>query len=158
MKTLKLTWLTASFVVSLFLLNGCSNMPKTGGDESKELSYTGPTILNPRTIPEKVELNKNLQPSQPVQVLADVKDFRSPITSVKLKFINVPLELPMQRMAGTTWSVRVPPERLKDLAVAGQTMNYDATIIATNEKGQEAVSSKNVVVSVAAPELVHSTG
>ena len=136
---------------------GCSSL---GGNQtsSKELSANGPTILNARTEPSTVELNPNLQPKEAPQVLADVKDFNSNVNNVKLRFVHVPLEIPMHNIGGTTWEGRITQKQLSMLAVAGKTMNYEANIIAKNEAGQTAVTESPITVSVKAPDVTPSFG
>lgn len=137
---------------------GCSSMG--GGDktDSQDLSQTGPSIVNARLSPEKIELNRQFAPPQPVEVLAEVKDFTSPISDVKLRFLRVPMEIPMKHVNGTTWRAELTPQQLKTLAVGGQTITYQANVIARNENGQIAVSREPIDVAVAAPDLAQPTG
>ena len=141
------------------LLTGaaCSSMPGQS-ESSQNLSANGPTILNARTQPGTIELNTALQPNQPAEILADVKDFNSTITDVKLRFVHVPLELPMKNIGGTTWRAQLSPKQLQLLAVSGKTMKYDANIIAKNEAGQTAVSGEPVTVAVKTPEVAKNYG
>jgi hypothetical protein len=44
------------------------------------------------------------------------------------------------------------------LAVGGQTMTYEANVIARNLKGQLGVSREPIQVAVSAPDLAHATG
>jgi hypothetical protein len=141
---------------ALLVANGCSSLP--GQSESgKSISSTGPTVLNARAEPSTVELNRNLQPIQNAEIVADVKDFTSKVTSVKLRFVDVPIQVPMENIGGTTWRAQLSSGQLRALAVSGKTINYDANIIAKNEKGQTAMSSSPVTVAVAAPDLSRSS-
>jgi hypothetical protein len=137
-------------VGAVFAANGCSSMGKT---ESKELSSSGPTVMNARAEPSTVELNRNLQPIQDSEILADVKDFRGKVTDVRLKFVHVPVTIPMENIGGTTWRAKLSPQQLRSLAVSGKTISYDANIVARNDQGQTATSSSTVSVAVKAPEL-----
>jgi hypothetical protein len=139
-------------VGSLVALNGCSSMPGTT-ESSKDLSSTGPTILNAHLDPSTVELNRNLQPEKTPEIIADVKDFRSKITSVILKFKHVPMQVPMENIGGTTWRATLTPEQLQTLAVSGKTINYDTTIIARNQEGQVVESSSPITIAIKAPDL-----
>ena len=127
-------------------------------ESSQNLSANGPTILNARLQPSTIELNTKLQPHQPAEVLAEVKDFNSNISDVKLRFIHVPLEIQMKNIGGTTWRAVLTQKQLQLLAVSGKTMNYEANVIAKNEAGQTAVSSDPVMVAVKTPEVVQTYG
>jgi len=95
-------------------LAGCSSM-NSSKDTGKEMSATGPSILNERTIPETIELSQNLEAVGPAEVLADIKDFRADVVNARLKFTHIPLEIPMQNIGGTTWRARLSQEDLKQL-------------------------------------------
>jgi hypothetical protein len=140
-------------VGAVFAANGCSSMSKS---ESKEFASNGPTVMNARAEPSTVELNRNLQPIQNSEVLADVKDFRGKVTDVRLKFVHVPVTVPMENVGGTTWRARLTPQQLRSLAVSGKTISYDANIVAKNDKGQAATSSSPVTVSIKAPEITQA--
>lgn len=152
---------TAAFLLPLALtaagLSACSTV-RGEKQASQELTETGPNVVNVRSNPDVVSLNRNYQPSGPAEVLAEVKDFTSPIQDVKLRFTNIPLEIPMQHVAGTTYRAELTPQQLKALAVGGQTMTYDANVIARNSKGQIAMSKQPVQVAVKAPDLKTETG
>src|SRR6185437_9169558 len=75
---------------SIVLYPGCS----TGQQSPIQLSNNGPTVVGARSVPGVVVLNRNLQPQQPAEVLADVKDFKSNILDVRLKFNDVPMDIP----------------------------------------------------------------
>lgn len=157
-KTIVLT-LTALCLLSMTTLR-CSTMSDAvhGSSEGKEVAAAGPTVMNVRTEPSTVELNRDLQPLQPAEVLADVKDFRSNITEVKLQFTHVPLEIPMENIGGTTWRTQLTPRQLQMLAVSGRTIKYEATIMAKNAEGQVASSKTPVEVSIKSPDLAQTTG
>lgn len=138
---------------ALGALNGCSSMIGSSGPSDKEISSRGPTVLYVRAQPGTIELNRNLQPTQSAEVLADVKDFRDKVTEVKLRFVNVPLEIPMKNVGGTTWRAELTAAQLKKLAVSGETIRYETEVVAKNSKGQIAVSDKPAVVAIKAPEL-----
>jgi hypothetical protein len=142
---------------ALLAVSGCSTL---GGSQSsgQALNTQGPTVLNARTNPSTIELNKSWQPTSQAEVLAEVKDFNSDIKDVKLRFDRAPIEIPMQHVSGTTWRAELSPDQLKTLAVAGQTMRYDANIIVTNADGQVAMSPSPVQVAVSAPAVDQKTG
>ena len=131
-------------------------MPSGSTESGKEIVAAGPTIMNERIVPKTVELNRKFQPDQPVEVLADIKDFRSGITQVKLKFLHVPLEIPMEKIGGTTWRARFTTKQLQELAVSGQTIRYEANIVAMNEKGQTTMSSSPITVAIKTPDVAKS--
>lgn len=141
---------------ALALSTGCSSiMGKKESDE--DIARSGPTVLYARTEPGTIELNRDLAPLQPARVIADVKDFKNQVTDVKLQFNNVPLEIPMTNVGGTTWQAEISPRQLEMLAVSGRTMSYEAQVIAKNNKGQVAMSRDPVEVEIKTPE-VGSTG
>ncbi|HUP58126.1 MAG TPA: hypothetical protein VM598_11780 [Bdellovibrionota bacterium] len=156
MKTSKLC-LPLLALFGLALAPACSSLGgKTASDE--QLSSQGPTILNARVSPSPIELNTQLQPTQQVEILADVKDFNANINDVRLRFVNVPLEVPMKNVGGTTWRATLSPKQLQMLAVSGKTMEYQANVIAKNEAGEVAVGSDPLMVAVNTPDLAKDTG
>jgi hypothetical protein len=141
---------------ALLVANGCSSMP--GHSESgKEISANGPTILNAHAEPSTVELNRNLQPMQAPEIIADVKDFNSKISNVQLKFTHVPIQVPMENVGGTTWRAQISPQQLKTLAVSGKTISYDANVVARNEQGQTSTSSSPITLSIKAPDMTRAS-
>ncbi|HLD98990.1 MAG TPA: hypothetical protein VJB59_01960 [Bdellovibrionota bacterium] len=143
--------------LALVSLAGCSGMGSKS-ESGKELSASGPTIMNARTVPSTIELNKSLQPAQSPEILADVKDFSSTVSDVRVRFIHVPLEIPMTNIGGTTWRATLTPQQLRQLAVSGQTMQYDVNVIARNQKGQSITSQEPISLAVKTPELATSPG
>ena len=133
---------------------GCAH----GGLTGDELTTIGPNIMNVRTSPSTIDLDKNMEVAKPAQIFAEVKDFKSNVNEVKLRFIHVPLELNMEHVGGTTWRAELSPDQLKTLAVSGQTMRYDANIVARNTEGQTAVSKEPVQISVKAPDVSKNQG
>jgi hypothetical protein len=129
-----------------------------GQESSEQLSASGPSILNARAQPSTIELSTKLQPHEPAEVLADVKDFNSNITDVRLRFLHVPLEIPMKNIGGTTWRAILTQKQLQLLAVAGKTMNYEANVIAKNEAGQTSATHSPVNIAVKTPDVVQSYG
>ena len=125
------------------------------GTSGKEISARGPTVMNARTEPSTVELNRDMKPIQKSEILADVKDFDSKVSGVTVKFTQVPMQLQMKNIGGSTWRAELSPAQLKTLAAGGKTMRYEAQIIARNEKGEVANAQDPVVVSVKAPDLAY---
>jgi hypothetical protein len=143
-----------SIVVTAALFTyGCSSLP--GSTSGKDISSagSGPTVVNARVTPSTIELNRNMQPMTPAEILADVKDFQSPVKEVKLRFLHVPLQIPMERVSGTTWRAILTPEQLQMLAVSGKTITYEATVIARDERGQTSVSQSPITVAIKAPDV-----
>ena len=130
---------------------GCSSHSQTlRGDQ--ELAVRGPKVIDAKTSPGVFELDSALNPKEPPQVLANVKDMSAKVSNVKLRLNSVALELPMENVEGTTWRATLTPEQLKRLAVNGKTLQYDASVIATNEWGDTAISAQPIQISVKAPE------
>lgn len=150
------TFAISPLILGLVFAAGCSTFQgeKTGQD----IAVSGPTVIDARTNPATFELNNRLQPVNRAEIYADVKDFNSEVSQVKLRFLHVPLEIPMEKVAGTTWRAVLSPEQLKTLAVSGQTMRYQANVIATNENGQVATSPTPLDVAVKAPDPSQVTG
>ena len=123
------------------------------GTSAKDIAQRGPTVMNARTEPSTVELNRELKPFQKSEILADVKDFDSTISKVTVKFTQVPVQIPMTNIGGSTWRAEISPSQLKSLAVSGKTMKYEAQIEARNEKGQVAIARDPITVSVKTPDL-----
>ena len=150
--------LASTFTLAALLAAGCSSVPFQGGVSGNQMASQGPTILNARTEPGVIHMTKNLEPVGPYQVLADVKDFTGNVTNVTLKFSNVPLQVPMQKIAGSTWGATLTPQQLRMLSVAGETARYQANIIATDSNGQSAMNSSPLTVAVATPQIGNVTG
>jgi len=139
------------------IASSCSSM--SSSESGDKITATGPTIMNARTTPTTVELNRDLQPLQKAEVMADVKDFNSKVTDVRLKFKNIPIQIPMQHIQGTTWRAQITQRQLQMLAVSGKTIKYDASIIARDERGMTGESASNISVAIKAPDLSrNSTG
>jgi hypothetical protein len=152
---------TTAMCAVLISLAGCASSPSRQSNtmaDSATISENGPNVLNARSEPQVVTLNKDLQPVEPGEVIADVKDFKHQITDVRLKFRNLPIEVPMENIGGTTWKAELTPGQLQMLAVSGKTMKYDADVIATNIDGKTAQTKDPVIVAVAAPDLGHGIG
>jgi hypothetical protein len=64
----------------------------------------------------------------------------------------------MKYQGGTTWRAELTKDQLKLLAVSGQTMRYDANVIATNANGQVGMSREPIEIAIKAPEVVRSAG
>jgi hypothetical protein len=150
MKTLK-TLSPILLGLSLVSFSACSSM---GSKSAEELAYTGPTVLDTRTNPGTFELNQQMKPKTQAEVVANVKDFQSKVKDVRLRFNRVPIEVPMQKTKGDEWVARLSQQQLRELAVAGHTMKYEANIIAKNEKGQIATAKSPITITVKAPETV----
>lgn len=129
-----------------------------GGSSEAELAAAnnGPAVVSAKTEPGTIELNRDLQPTRPAEVVADIKDFTSKITEVKLQFANIPLEIPMENVGGSTWRAQLSPRQLEMLAVSGRTTRYEANVIAKNEDGKTAMTKNPVEVAVKAPDLAGS--
>jgi len=148
--------------VSLILLTGamssCSSGFLSKGDKAENISQTGPTVSFARFDPSTVEMNGALQALKPAEILADVKDFNSKVTDVKAQFTNVPIEIAMQNIGGTTWRGELTTEQLQMLAVSGKTIKYDANIIAKDDHGVSVQTQKSFEVAIKAPDLARASG
>jgi hypothetical protein len=143
--------------ILLVLAGGCASTSDQALSGS-QLSSTGPTVLTAHTEPGTIELNRDLQPLKPAEIIADVKDFKASVTDVKLQFIHVPLEIAMSNVGGTTWRAELSTRQLQMLAVSGRTMKYEANVIAKNEEGRTAISREPVQVAIKAPDLSQQAG
>ncbi len=85
-------------------------------------------------------------------MLATVKDFNSKVTDVHLRFTRVPITVTMKKGEGDQWIGNLSKKELKELAVSGHTMRYDATIVAKNKNGQVATSKSPLTIYVKAPD------
>jgi len=144
--------MTSLLAAATLIASGCSSSPLSSRTGGEELSQTGPTVLNARTEPGTFEVTRTLKPIQTPNILADVKDMTAVIATVRILFNNAPITVPMQRVAGTTWRATLTQEQIKRLAVSGQTMKYNASIVATNSKGRQSQSA-SVSILVRAPEI-----
>lgn len=144
--------LAATMLTALTALTACTSGPLAPSTSGKDIAATGPSVLNARSVPSTIELNQSLVPYGQAKIVADVKDFTSPVTQVTLKFKNVPLSIPMQNIGGTTWEATLTQSQLQNLAVRGKTINYDAEIYAKDQKNQAVLTSSAVTVAIKAPE------
>lgn len=143
-----------------FSFAGCSTVKeKVGGGESTEgMAAAGPTVLNPRVNPDTLELNRNMKAMETMEILAEVKDFSAPVTDVRVKFDQVPMEVTMKSMGGTTWRAELNDEQIQKLAIGNQTTRYEGKIVATNSLGKVAVGEETVSVKIKAPDLSEKAG
>jgi hypothetical protein len=146
MAWIKKTDLTPAILLGILLAGGCA----TGG---RNEGGAVPSIVYARTQPATIELNRSFQPTRTAEVLADINDSGKNVTEVKLEFTDVPLEIPMEHIGGSTWRAQLSPRQLEMLAVSGQTMRYGANVIARNSDGRAAVTHKPIEVAIKAPEM-----
>jgi hypothetical protein len=152
----KLTALSLPFLTFTLLAigaSGCATGQSARNNASQDTSASGPSVVYARSEPSTVELNRDFQPTQPAEVLADVKDAESKVSDVKLQFTSIPLEIPMENIGGTTWRAQLTPRQLEMLAVSGRTTRYEANVIARNQDGKTSMTTKPVDVAVKAPDL-----
>lgn len=147
-----------SFATIIVIASGCSSGPFASSESGKDIAQTGPTVLNARSEPGTIELNRDLKTNTPAEILADVKDFQSKISDVRLQFLSVPLEIAMQNIGGTTWRAQLNPEQLQMLAVSGKTIKYDANIIARDIDGHSNMAKSPIQVAIKAPDLSKNVG
>ncbi|MBC7692246.1 MAG: hypothetical protein H7222_10795 [Methylotenera sp.] len=131
--------------------SACSTLK--GEKSAANIATTGPSVVSAKSQPSTFELDRQMNPTSGADVVAEVKDYSSNIAEVNLRFIHVPMTVPMTHVGGTTWTAHFTAEQLKVLAVGGQTIAYDANVIARNEDGQTAVGAETVKVAVKAPDL-----
>jgi len=127
-----------------------------GEKSGEDIAARGPTVVDVRSNPKTIELTGSSQPQ--AEVLADVKDFNVKVSDVRLRFLHVPLELPMEHVEGSTWRAKLSRNQLERLAVSGQTTKYEANVIARNTKGEITVSEKPVTIAIKAPQAVRPVG
>lgn len=139
-----------SFLFLVCVMAGCSSAQQ--GPVPIQLSANGPTVINARPEPGVIVLNSDMQPMNPAQVIADVKDFKSRVTDVRLKFLDVPLEVPMENIGGTAWRAELTPQELQMLAVSGKTVKYRAIVVAKNANGDKSPAMEPLFVAVKAPQ------
>ncbi len=135
-----------------FQMAACSSAP-WNRESAKDVAQEGPTVLNARTDPGTIELNKSLRANQPARVLADVKDFNSKVKDVTLEFTEVPYKVPMKNLAGTTYVATLDAKQLKRLAVSGKTITYQAMVTAKDQSGKVASAKSPLEIKIKAPEL-----
>ena len=143
--------------MTLAAVTGCSSASKNLNGAT-EISADHPSVLNARAEPQVVTLNRDLQPNQQAEVLADVKFFQGQISGVTLKFRDIPLEIPLENIGGTTWRAEFSPRELQSLAVSGKTVQYKADVIAKDDQGETAKSPDAIIVVIQAPDLGHGVG
>ncbi|MGK5083698.1 hypothetical protein WDW37_10375 [Bdellovibrionota bacterium FG-1] len=152
----KMPYIVTLFSGLLFLqVTACSSMP-WNSESGKDIATSGPTVLNAHTEPGTFSLNQQLKPNETNKVVADVKDFGSKVTDVKINFTEVPLSIPMKNVGGSTWVAELNAEQLKRLAVSGKTMKYEARVEAKDESGKISTSKGPVEISVQTPEVTKS--
>jgi hypothetical protein len=151
MKTLKIIKTISPILVgmSLVTVSGCSSI---GSKSADDLAYSGPTVVESRTDPSTFELNRNLDPKTDTQVVATVKDFNAKVTDVHLHFTRVPINVALKKGEGDQWIGNLSKKDLRELAVPGHTMKYEADVIAKNKNGQVATSKSPLSIYVKTPE------
>ncbi len=148
----------AGTLLGFFLLNllmsGCATTQESTLPDFERAGILGPTVLLTRAEPHTLELNRDLMPDGPAVVLTEVKDLMAKIVEVKLRFGNLPLEVPMENIGGNTWRAEFTPRQIKMLAVSGKTAQHDAHVFARNSQGQIATSKHPVEIWVKTPQLL----
>jgi hypothetical protein len=134
---------------------GCSTAKQiTGAEKSAEqVVSSGPVVLQPRVNPGTIELNRDLQPNERPEVLVEVKDFKAPVNNVELRFLEVPMNIRMRHVGGTTWRAELPSGLIQNLAVNNQTTTYRANIYAMDENGSVGVLREPFQIAVKGPDL-----
>jgi hypothetical protein len=151
----KFSVMTPGFALLLALgVSSCSSFGHKS-EEGKDLAASGPTVTNSRINPGTIVLDRKFRANQPAEILAEVKDFGSKINHVSFRLNEVPLEIELRNVAGSTYRAEINPEQLKKLAVGNQTTTYTGTIVAKNAKGQVATSS-SLPLAIQAPDLSDS--
>jgi hypothetical protein len=145
---------TGSFLILVFLLatQGCSS-PAPKPELGKDLAAIGPSILHIQLVPQVITLDSQLNATPLPQVTADVKDFRSKVTQVILRFKHIPLEMPLEPIGGTTWRAIFSTDQLQNLAVTGGSVRYEATLVAKNQLGETTESNPPFVITIRAPSI-----
>jgi hypothetical protein len=155
-RNIKRSLVTASaFTLLAVSWGGCAH--NKGVDIQREAAK-GPVIINPRSEPGTVELNRFLQPKQPQQFFAEIQDFAAPVTDAKLQLNGTSIEVPMEKIGGTTWRGELSSDQLKRLAISGQKMEYQARMIARDQNGTLASSPEMINIKVAAPKFEPDAG
>jgi hypothetical protein len=142
-----------STLTVLALTGSCASKQPVYTSGTDKISSDGPTIVYVRSEPEIVQLNRDLQPMETAQVIADVKDFKSVITNVTLTFENTPITIPMENIAGTTWRAEITPSQIEMLSVVGKTARYNAVVTAKNADGKTVTSPNPVTVAIQTPDI-----
>lgn len=135
----------------LLLLSSCALFRDSRTADA--ISPTGPTVVEIQTEPGTFELNEEWRPRTESKVIAQVMDITSEIEEVRLRFSQVPMHIPMEHAGGSTWQATLTPEQLRALAVAGETMRYEASVIARNEDGLITVGPDPIEIRIKAPMM-----
>jgi hypothetical protein len=136
----------------------CSSGPLSSSKSDKDVAVNGPTILEAKTSPGTFELNRRMQAQTGAEVIAEVQDFQAPITKVSLRFVHVPLSVPMTHVRGSTWSAELTAQQLKMLAVNGQTIKYQANVVAESSDGRSASTQNPITVAIKSPDMNNTVG
>lgn len=148
-------------------LGSCSSAPRSDLREASQ--PPGPAIIAPRVSMPVIDLSPDLKRVDSSNVLVDVKDPGSEITSVMLQLhiaptlkgdlgdLKTPFEVPMKHIKGTTWSAHLSNDDLKRLGVSGQDLSYEGTIIARNKAGGVSVSPDSVEFTIRAAPVEGSS-
>lgn len=144
-------------LVTLATTSGCSTGGRQGV-EADEVASVTPHVVGARVVPGEIELDRKMLPKKDPEILAEVKDYNSQITDVMVRFVRAPLELEMEHVGGTTWRAKLTNEQIRRLAIGGETVGYQANVIAWNEDGQVAMSERPIEVKIKAPDLAKKEG
>jgi hypothetical protein len=128
-------------------LSGCATT------QTRDAPDTGPTIISLKAEPALVQVTRNLDaPLTPV-VTADVRDGGREVREVKLRFLHLPLEVPLENVGGSIWRAKLSREQIAMLAVGGHTITYQAHVVARDDLGLIAISRHFIDVAVRTPDL-----
>lgn len=137
-----------------FLAVTCLLMSACSTSAPPIAAQRGPAIINVRTSPNVVRLNRNYMPTSPAEVLAEVKDYNAPVKEVHLKFKNSPVEISMEHLNGTTWRALLTADQLKRLSIGGQVTKYDLSVTARDQDGEITTVADAAHFQIQGPDLM----
>jgi len=110
-----------------FVLTGCAVYPPLQPERASEqdTAQQGPRVIA-----------ANFQQTDSVSIVrAQVQPSGARVKEVRLVFQEAPIELKMMQVSDQVWEAVVPPSRLKQLSIPGQTPIYHVRVIALDEGG-----------------------
>jgi hypothetical protein len=147
------------FLVGIALLSSaCAATSKT--EAHPRIAPGGPAILNPRAQPGFVDLRNRPAMGGKPEISAEVLDARSRIDTVRLRlyfsdgvderirYFKAPLDIEMKPVGGAKWHAILDDRQLNLLAIAGESLTYNARVIARDEQGRVCVSNTPFEVTI----------
>lgn len=118
-----------------------------------ELKRRGPVIMNPKSVPERIELTETRRPLESQYITAEIVGVGARVTDARVQIANTPVVIPLERAHGTYWIGSLTPEQIAELSINGRSIKYVGRVIARDQSGVVNIGRDPLVMSIDTPPL-----